>query len=161
MEKWQIMEWQIFIFNLALLITGLFLSGIILEKWLKNIKITTFMAGLFTFHFVAFCWIFFRAGALGSSIPSGDLLGKVLSKLTTIRFDISFFAEMNDKTPYVLPAILIGFGLHFSPSSIKEFLTNWFSRQSFILQAIFISMIITAALILNTQRNVPFIYFQF
>jgi D-alanyl-lipoteichoic acid acyltransferase DltB (MBOAT superfamily) len=161
MEKWQIMEWQFFIFQLTLLITGLFLSGIILEKWLKNIKISTFMAGLFTFHFVAFCWIFFRAGAMGSSMPPGDLLGKVLSKLTTIRFNLSFFAEMNDKTPYVLPAILVGFGLHFSPSGIKEFLTNWFSRQSLILQAIFISLIITAVLILNTQRNVPFIYFQF
>jgi len=161
MEKWQVMEWQQFIFDLTLVIIGLFLTGILIDKWLKNIKISTFISGLYTFHFVAFCWIFFRAGAIGSAIHPADLLGKVLSKLTTIRFDLSFLLEINDKTPYVLPAILIGFGLHFSPSSIKEFLTNWFSRQSFIVQAIFISLIITAVLILNTQRNVPFIYFQF
>jgi len=161
MEKWQIMEWQIFILHLALIITGLFLCGIILERWLKNVKISTFIAGLYTFHFVVFCWIFFRAGALGSSMPSGELLGKILSKLTTIRFDLSFFAEINHKTPYVLPAILIGFGLHITPVRVKEILTNWFSRQSFIIQAIFISLIITLVLIINTQRNVPFIYFQF
>lgn len=161
MEKWQIMEWQIFILHLALIITGLFLCGIILERWLKNVKISTFIAGLYTFHFVVFCWIFFRAGALGSSMPSGELLGKILSKLTTIRFDLSFFAEINHKTPYVLPAILIGFGLHITPIRVKEILTNWFSRQSFVIQAIFISLLITLVLIINTQRNVPFIYFQF
>jgi len=161
MEKWQVMEWQIFIFDLALLVVGLFLTAILIEKWLKNVKISNFLAGLYTFHFVAFCWIFFRAGAIGSTIPPSELLGKILSKLTTIRFDISFFVELNDKTPYVLPAILIGFGLHFSPARIKEFLTNWFSNQSFIIQAILISLIITVVLILNTQRQVPFIYFQF
>jgi hypothetical protein len=98
---------------------------------------------------------------MGSSMPPGDILGKILSKLTTIRFDLSFFAEINDKTPYVIPTLLIGFGLHLSPIRLKEILTNWFSRQSFIVQAIFISLIITLVLILNTQRNVPFIYFQF
>jgi hypothetical protein len=69
--------------------------------------------------------------------------------------------EVQDKTPYVLPAILFGFILHFFPIILKEKITHWFSKQSFIVQAILVSLVITSVLILNTQRTVPFIYFQF
>lgn len=161
MEKWQVMEWQLFVLHLALGATLLFLLGVLIEKWRKSFKIPLLISGIFTFHFVAFCWIFFRAGAIGSILPSGDLLGKVLSKLASIHFDPSFIMEVHDKTPYVLPAILFGFVLHFSPIILKENITHWFSKQSFVVQAILVSLVITSVLILNTQRTVPFIYFQF
>jgi hypothetical protein len=161
MEKWQVIEWQLFVLNLALGTTILFSLGVLIEKWGKSLKIPLIISGIFTFHFVAFCWIFFRAGAIGSILPSGDLLGKVLSKLASITFDPSFIMEVNDKTPYVLPAILFGFILHFSPVVLKENISHWFSKQSFVIQAILVSLVITSVLILNTQRTVPFIYFQF
>lgn len=161
MEKWQVMEWQLFILNLALGATLLFSLGVLIEKWGKSFKIPHIISGIFTFHFVAFCWIFFRAGSIGSILPSGELLGKVLSKLATVTFSPSFLMEVHDKTPYVLPAILLGFALHLSPIVLKEKATQWFSNQSFIVQAILVSLIITSVLVLNTQRTVPFIYFQF
>lgn len=161
MEKWQVMEWQLFVLNLALGATLLFFVGILIEKWGKKFKIHHIISGIFTFHFVAFCWIFFRAGAISSILPPSDLLGKVLSKLATITFDTSFLIEVHDKTPYVLPAILLGFALHLSPIILKDKATQWFGKQSFIVQAVLVSLIITSVLVLNTQRTVPFIYFQF
>jgi len=161
MEKWQVLEWQSFLLQIGLFLIFLFMFGLLMDKWRKNQQISHLISGLFTFHFIAFCWIFFRAGAIGSVIPPAELLGKVLSRLSAIQFDIAFLLEIHQKTPYVLPAILVGFGLHFSPENLKLHLTNWFSRQSFVVQAILISLTITGVLILNTQRHVPFIYFQF
>ena len=60
-----------------------------------------------------------------------------------------------------IPDILFGFILHFSPIILKEKITHWFTKQSFVVQAILVSLVITSVLILNTQRTVPFIYFQF
>jgi len=161
MEKWQVLEWQSFLLQIGLYLIFLFMFGLLMDKWRKNQQISHLISGLFTFHFIAFCWIFFRAGAIGSVIPPAELLGKVLSRLSAIQFDIAFLLEIHQKTPYILPAILVGFGLHFSPVNLKLHLTNWFSRQSFVVQAILISLTITGVLILNTQRHVPFIYFQF
>jgi D-alanyl-lipoteichoic acid acyltransferase DltB (MBOAT superfamily) len=160
-EKWQVMEWQSFLVHIGIYLVILFTIGILMDKWRKNLKISNMISGVFTFHFIAFCWIFFRAGAIGAVLPPEELIGKVLSKLSTIQFDSALLMEIHQKTPYVLPAMLLGFGLHFSPVNLKLLLTNWFSRQSFVIQAILVSLVVTGVFILNTQRHVPFIYFQF
>jgi hypothetical protein len=105
------------------------------------------LAGLLTFHFVALCWIFFRA-------PSFDVAWAVLAKIA----EGSWYAP--NLTPQILGALGAAALLHFLPR-------GWYART----RALFVAapapaqaaVLLVAAVVLSRLATtfVPFIYQQF
>ncbi len=103
---------------------------------------------LFTFHFVVFAFIFFRA-------PTFDRAWLVLSQLG----ELTFTAKNLPFT--VLLAMATGFALHFSPDSWGELVKKGFQRAPSYVQVAILTGFALALQKVATSDVVPFIYFQF
>ena len=111
------------------------------------------LGALLTFHFVCFCWIFFRA-------PDMQVAGQVLSQIFT-QFSIHVFPEFVVGYKAVLSLMVIGYVLHFIPKSIEQKAENTVTNMPLALKtALLVAMII---LVIQTKSAgiQPFIYFQF
>lgn len=126
------------------------ISGVF--NFYKN-PVSKFFGWFITFHFVAFCWIYFRASSFESAQdvinmiikgPEWDLILKIISGY--------------DK---VFSLIAIGYALHFIPlnfdSKVISKTENWPVPLKAFLLAI---MIYLVAQVKNADIQ-PFIYFQF
>jgi D-alanyl-lipoteichoic acid acyltransferase DltB (MBOAT superfamily) len=103
---------------------------------------------LLTFHFVCFCWIFFRA-------PSFEAAGAVLQTLA------QGTAYVPNLTPKILTALAIGLGVHFSPVAWRDR-----AREHFIATPAWargVALFVLAVVLQQIKGTdvVPFIYFQF
>ena len=108
---------------------------------------------LLTFHFVCFCWIFFRADSMATA-------GAVIQRIVT-----DFQAEL---IPTMLPAyarvfglLVLAYYLHFMPRLVKDRVQVWFGRVPDLGKAL---LIVAAVVLLFQVKNAemqPFIYFQF
>lgn len=108
---------------------------------------------LLTFHFVCFCWIFFRA-------PDMQVAWQVLSQIFT-QFSIHVFPEFVVGYKAVLSLMVIGYVLHFIPKSIEQKAEDAVTNMPLAFKtALLVAMII---LVIQTKSAgiQPFIYFQF
>lgn len=78
----------------------------VMNIWLKAVGIFV------TFHFVCFCWIFFKSASLADS--------KVMISQIFTNFDAGAWKDLFANYHNVLYIMLIGFLLHFVPHSIEE-----------------------------------------
>jgi len=106
-----------------------------------------------TFHFVSFCWIFFRA----------DGMGKVNEILKQITQNFSPGSYMNVLPAYsnVFLLIIVGYLIHFLPERVKESYRGLFIRIPVYAQ---LAIIFVFAVLLYQMRStdvMPFIYFRF
>ncbi len=118
------------------------------------------MSGIFVFHFVTFCWIFFRAGALNNPLPPMETAGAVLGQLFGA-FELSIIPQVAASYGAVFSLILLGFVLHFLPENWQWRVEQTFLRlplpaKSFVMAGVIWIVIQTAS-----SDIVPFIYFQF
>lgn len=109
---------------------------------------------LITFHFVAFCWIFFRAYNFETSI-------EVIKNISQLSFDYNKWLVIFKSYQNIIILMIIGFTWHFIP---KRFIDNWrelFVKIPILFKAILVA--ITFWLIYATASSgpQPFIYFQF
>jgi len=119
----------------------------------KNIFLR-FTGWLITFHFVAFCWIYFRAAdfetaqqvisMLLSAPPEWDLLPKILTGYEQV---------------FVLFAV--GYFLHFIPSKAEETLLIKTENWPLLIKALVLALVIYFIAQIKTSELQPFIYFQF
>jgi alginate O-acetyltransferase complex protein AlgI len=115
--------------------------------------VLNFLSVLVTFHFVCFCWIFFRAPDMATA---GQLLSQIFS-----HFSPQVFDEFISGYKIVIMLMVLGYGLHFIPKSIEEkaeaIVTDMHLAGKI---ALFVLMII---LVIQTKSAgiQPFIYFQF
>lgn len=115
--------------------------------------ITQTITIIVTFHFVCFCWIFFRA-------PDMQTAGQVLTQIFT-QFSPHVFPEFVVGYKAVLSLMVIGYVLHFIPKSIEQKAENTVTNMHLALKtALLVGMII---LVIQTKSAgiQPFIYFQF
>ncbi|NUM32025.1 MAG: MBOAT family protein [Bacteroidetes bacterium] len=123
--------------------------------WAKkqNSKLYNFIAGVITFHFVCFCWIYFRA----DNVPT------VMTILDRIFNNINIADILLKIKSYwkVFSFIAIGFVLHFIPKAFKMQTENYFSGLPFYLKILIVAIIIFAAFQVASSKVQPFIYFQF
>jgi alginate O-acetyltransferase complex protein AlgI len=141
---------------------GLHGLGLAVHKaWMKyvpsiskiNTKWSVLITGLITFHFVVFCWVYFRAANLQIV---GEMLGQVFSadQWYAIGDRVVGYAK-------VFSIIALGFFIHFLPTRWKDqsrlTFTNWHHavQVAVVVAVIFISFQVKSADI------VPFIYFDF
>ncbi|MDO7851342.1 MBOAT family O-acyltransferase [Hymenobacter convexus] len=106
-----------------------------------------------TFHFVCFCWIFFRAGTFEVALQvihqithslRPDLLGQVLAAFRP-----------------VFALVALGYLLHFIPDGLTLRLETALARRSVVEQAVLLTLVIWLVIQVKSAEIQPFIYFQF
>ncbi len=120
---------------------------------LKKNPVTSFFGILITFHFVAFCWIFFRSTDMSSAFT---MLGRIASATP-----FSLIGEMIWGYRFVFAVILVGFLMHWCPMQWKEYIRGWYIRLHVawkVVLAVFLFFILYQ---MKSSVIQPFIYFQF
>jgi D-alanyl-lipoteichoic acid acyltransferase DltB (MBOAT superfamily) len=135
-------------------------GALALEKLLKPItgKINKYwpvkIIGWFlTFHFVAFCWIYFRASSF-------DTANQVISQIGT---DMDFGLIPTIIKGYWKVFILLGIGylIHFYPPRFENWMQKQFIRMHWSLQSVAMAIMIWLLIQIAGTEIHPFIYFQF
>lgn len=111
------------------------------------------LAQLVTFHFVAFCWIYFRA-------DSQESIATMLRQIT-YHFDWSGIWERLVQFRAVFSVIVLGFVIHFLPKRWKDYTRNWYTAVPDYAKAIIFAVVIFICFQAKSADVQPFIYFQF
>jgi alginate O-acetyltransferase complex protein AlgI len=121
---------------------------------IKKTLFLKFMGTLLTFHFVCFCWIFFKAETFGDSI--------FMLKQISGNFNPGTFIPMLKGYQYVFLLMLLGYALHFLPDGpLENKGETLFNRIGFAGRALtFIIFIWLAIQVKSTEHVLP-IYLQF
>ena len=108
---------------------------------------------IITFHFVCFCWIFFRNADFQNSM---DMLGQIF---TTFRPQL--FPQLLEGYWKVFALMLLGFLLHFAPDSWENAACRGMIRLPFVGKAVLMVALIYLVIQMKSSEIQPFIYFQF
>ncbi|MBN8682678.1 MAG: MBOAT family protein [Chitinophagales bacterium] len=111
------------------------------------------LGGLWTFHFVCFCWIFFRASDLD----------KVWAILGQIAFDFQpeRFLPFLDGYAKVVFWMGLGYILHLLPKSTENWAVNRVTQLPFVFKVLLIFLMAVLVMQMKSAEVQPFIYFQF
>jgi D-alanyl-lipoteichoic acid acyltransferase DltB (MBOAT superfamily) len=123
------------------------------DKKIPKIMQSKYFGAFLTFHFVCFCWIFFRADSTETAL---GMIGQIF---TGFYFELILENIIGYGKVYAM--LLFGFFLHWAPQSLKEQAESLFSKVPDYGKAF---VIILAVLILYQVKSAdvqPFIYFQF
>lgn len=108
---------------------------------------------LFTFHFVCFCWIFFRAGSFEVAL-------QVIHQIThTLRLDL--LPQVLASFRPVFALVALGYFLHALPDGLTFRLEGALAQRSVFTQAVVLTMVIWLVIQVKSAEIQPFIYFQF
>ena len=108
---------------------------------------------IITFHFVCFCWIFFRNADFQNSM---DMLGQIF---TTFRPQL--LPQLLEGYWKVFALMLLGFLLHFAPDSWENAVCRGVIRMPFLGKAVLMVALIYLVIQMKSSEIQPFIYFQF
>ncbi len=109
---------------------------------------------LLTFHFVAFCWIFFRA-------KDFDIALTIIHNIQQLSFNAAQWGAIVEGYRNVLLLMLIGFIWHFMPQRFNEQLKLFFGRMPILLKATVLALTFWVVYATASSGAQPFIYFQF
>jgi D-alanyl-lipoteichoic acid acyltransferase DltB (MBOAT superfamily) len=108
---------------------------------------------LITFHFVCFCWIFFRASDL-------ETVGLMLNQIFS-HFNGSILFEFIAGYKFVFMLLLAGYVLHFMPDRIQNAVEQRVIDMPLVMKAACIVLVIVLVIQTKSAGVQPFIYFQF
>lgn len=108
---------------------------------------------LVTFHFVCFCWIFFRNTTFEGSWT--------MIKQIFTHFQPQIFGQWIESYWAVGSLMLLGYVLHFLPSGMSLSVRKLVVRMPLLLQALLIVIVIFIVIQIKSSDVQPFIYFQF
>ena len=119
----------------------------------KQNQFTSIISILITFHFVCFCWIFFRASSMENA-------KEVISQIT-LHFTPQIFLDFITGYKSILLVMLMGYTLHFIPHRIELRAEKMVINMP--LTGKVAMMVGLIALVIQTKSAgiQPFIYFQF
>ncbi len=137
---------------------ALALHKVWLEYVLRNPKdnptgFRRFLGQIFTFHFVAFCWIFFRADNM-------EIVGKVLYQIG-MAFNPQVAGQVLVGYAQVFGIMLVGYVGHILPKYWKDELALRFGETPDIAKALIIFVVVFLLFQVRVADIQPFIYFQF
>jgi alginate O-acetyltransferase complex protein AlgI len=112
-----------------------------------------FLSVVFTFHFVCFCWIFFRAENMQKA---GDMITQILTQFTP-----QIFFDFIVGYKAVLFLMVVGYILHFMPKSLEIKSEHWVTHSHFAVKATLVIVAIIIVIQTKSASIQPFIYFQF
>jgi alginate O-acetyltransferase complex protein AlgI len=129
------------------------------ERWLKEIipgktgNLRRVLGGLWTFHFVCFCWIFFRAENLD--------IAKAMLRQIAFDFRPEILPEFLAGYATVVFWMALGFGLHLMPKSLENKAQDAVTALPLVGKAILLTLFIVLVMQVKSSDVQPFIYFQF
>lgn len=106
-----------------------------------------------TFHFVCFCWIFFRAANITTV---GEMLNQIF-----FNFNAALFPEVIEAYKVVMMLMVIGYLLHFIPREAELAAQETVMNMPLAGKAAFMISIIVWVIQTKSSGIQPFIYFQF
>jgi D-alanyl-lipoteichoic acid acyltransferase DltB (MBOAT superfamily) len=112
-----------------------------------------FLGVLLTFHFVCFCWIFFRAADMESI---GAMLGQIF-----FHFNGKIFFQFIAGYKIVVMLMVIGYILHFIPQRIEAITQERIIQMPLVMKAFCLVAVIVLVMQTKSAGVQPFIYFQF
>ncbi|NJL12696.1 MAG: hypothetical protein HC913_06685 [Microscillaceae bacterium] len=112
-----------------------------------------FLGQLLTFHFVCFCWIYFRATDLGQ-------VNKMLYQIG-FSFQASVIGAVLLGYKEVFLLMLLGFVVHWIPRRHKDHLADYFVQIPDLAKAFVIAVVVLLLFQARSAAIQPFIYFQF
>lgn len=111
------------------------------------------IGGILTFHLVAACWVLFRA-------PSFGIAEQVFHQIFH-KFQPQIFLQWCTSYKAVALLMLLGFTLHWLPSSISAKAKAFVSRSPLAVKALLLILLIYLVIQIKSSDVQPFIYFQF
>jgi D-alanyl-lipoteichoic acid acyltransferase DltB (MBOAT superfamily) len=108
---------------------------------------------IFTFHLVAFCWIFFRASSFDSALS-------MINQITS-NFNAALFGQLVIGYKMVFIFIAIGYFIHFIPTSFEVQIKKGITLAPSFVQAALLAIMIYVVYQTRSAEVQPFIYFQF
>jgi D-alanyl-lipoteichoic acid acyltransferase DltB (MBOAT superfamily) len=108
---------------------------------------------IFTFHFVCFSWIFFRAETF-------DIALDMIKQIFTF-FHPGIFVDMLKGYTMVFVAMFAGFVLHFTPKSLENRFINYTIKMPVVWKAVAVALMIVLVMQIKSSEILSFIYFQF
>lgn len=126
-----------------------------LKPWLQKIPqvYRLFPGWFFTFHFVGFAWIYFRADSFQTA--------GVFIRQLFMDFDWQIARDVVVAYPWVFILLAIGYLLHFLPKSFDYKAEDLFTRAPLAAKAFVTAFVIWLVIQASSSDVVPFIYFQF
>lgn len=112
------------------------------------------IAVLLTFHFVAFCWIFFRARDFSIALGLINNIGKLTFEPEHWKAVI-----LGYKNVFILMAV--GYIWHLMPNTVSDALRRTYYEMPFALKGILLGLVFWLVYAAASAGPQPFIYFQF
>lgn len=150
--SWNFVLWGMF-HGIALALHKAWRSITGRKKGEESHGIRRFLGVIITFHFVCFCWIFFRNADIHNSM---DMLGQIF---TTFRPQL--FPQLLEGYWRVFALMALGFLLHFAPDSWENAVCRGVIRLPFLGKALLMVAMIYLVIQMKSSEIQPFIYFQF
>lgn len=147
--SWKFVVWGV-LHGLALVVEKFFGQFI---KLPKNVFVRTIQV-IFTFHFVVFCWLFFRAKDFTTAFQIAD-------SITKLTFDLNQWQTIILGYKNVFLLIAIGVVWHFIPVKTLAGMQKTFSTLPLVAKAVLLGLIYWVVYATATADTQPFIYFQF
>jgi len=113
----------------------------------------TFWGVLLTFHFVCFCWIFFRAENM-------DIAGQVIGQILW-NFNPQVCWDFLIGYSTVVQVLVLGLVLHFLPVSWEKKAHQALAWSPLPIKLAFVVLAVLVAVQFKSADIQPFIYFQF
>lgn len=139
---------------------GLHGGALAVERFWKEKSLPTLggragkvLSVLVTFHFVVFCWLFFRAQDLAT-------VGQILHQIFTA-FNPQLFGKILQGYWPSLLAMVVGFGLHFLPEKSEAAAEHAVSQMPLLGKAALVIAVILLVMQVKSADVQPFIYFNF
>jgi len=143
---------------------GLHGMALAVHKFISDIKITSGLSPvakklgtiggvLLTFHFVCFCWIFFRA----TSMEAGwQMIDQIIQN-----FKPELFFDFLMGYKGVMLLMIIGYTLHLLPQKFELKAQQQVTNAPLLAKATFVTFVIFLVVQVKSAGIQPFIYFQF
>jgi alginate O-acetyltransferase complex protein AlgI len=111
------------------------------------------LGAVWTFHFVCFCWIFFRAAGLD----------KVQAMLGQIAFNFhpELLPELLSGYANIILFLALGYFLHFTPVRWDQAIERGVTALPLVFKALLVTVFILLVMQMKSTEIQPFIYFQF
>jgi len=118
-----------------------------------NTHVYTFISWLFTFHFVTFLWIFFRAKNMQS-------VGKIFNQIFA-NMDWTYLSPFISARKLLVEILLLGFAFYALPAKWYPNITQRFIKLPYWVKLIIFIAIIQLVIQFQSEDVQPFIYAQF
>lgn len=123
------------------------------NKKKEPVGLRRFLGQLITFHFVCFCWIYFRANDL-------QTVNKMLFQIG-FSFHWAVIPQILAAYAEIFVIMLAGFAIHWIPRSLKDEVVEFFTAIPDYGKAFLIALVALILYQVRTSDIQPFIYFQF